>query len=348
MTTYTSEIQIANRARYARGWVSGSTSSSSNTSVTIGWSIGCQQKSAALYGQEAYCYVDGNYAGYVSGYISSSSSSWKDVCSKSGTYSIAKGTSSKTVTVQIKTRVCPIDDIGSYTSSYYYASETVTIPALASYTVSYDANGGSGAPSSQTKWYGQTLTLSSTAPTKSGYKFIGWATSSTATTAAYAAGGSYTSNSAVTLYAVWSANATCTIKFNANGGSNAPASITHLIDTVSTIPTSKPTKDGYYFLGWATSSTATKPSYYAGGTYTNNNFTNGTTVTLYAVWKVDRQVLFRLPDGVLAEQVSQIYVRVPEGASLDSVWVKIELTSLLTSDGLYLVDSNGNYLTVLE
>ena len=34
------------------------------------------------------------------------------------------------------------------------------------YTVSYDANGGTGSPSSQTKTYGQTLTLSSTMPTR--------------------------------------------------------------------------------------------------------------------------------------------------------------------------------------
>ena len=37
------------------------------------------------------------------------------------------------------------------------------------YTISYNANGGSGAPASQTKTYGTTLTLSSTKPTRSGY-----------------------------------------------------------------------------------------------------------------------------------------------------------------------------------
>lgn len=37
------------------------------------------------------------------------------------------------------------------------------------YTVSYNANGGSGAPSSQTKFYGSDLTLSDTVPTRSGY-----------------------------------------------------------------------------------------------------------------------------------------------------------------------------------
>lgn len=80
---------------------------------------------------------------------------------------------------------------------------TLTVPARPSYAVKFNANGGSGAPSSQTKWYGETLTLSSTVPTREGYTFQGWATSSTAASAAYGAGGSYTANSAATLYAVW-------------------------------------------------------------------------------------------------------------------------------------------------
>lgn len=81
---------------------------------------------------------------------------------------------------------------------------TVTFStAWNTYTVSYNANGGSGAPSAQTKTYGQTLTLSSTVPTRAGYTFQGWATSSTATTANYSAGGSFTINATTTLYAVW-------------------------------------------------------------------------------------------------------------------------------------------------
>lgn len=79
-------------------------------------------------------------------------------------------------------------------------SETVPRPT---YSVNYNANGGSGAPAGQTKTYGQTLTLSSVKPTRAGYNFLGWATSSTATTATYQPGGSYTTNAGTTLYAVW-------------------------------------------------------------------------------------------------------------------------------------------------
>ena len=72
--------------------------------------------------------------------------------------------------------------------------------------VSYNANGGSGAPASQSKYYNVTLSLHTTKPTRSGYTFLGWATSPTATSVAYSAGAAYSANSGVTLYAVWQKN----------------------------------------------------------------------------------------------------------------------------------------------
>lgn len=75
------------------------------------------------------------------------------------------------------------------------------------YTISYNANGGSGAPSEQTKTYGVNLTLSSTVPTREGYDFLGWATSSTATTATYQPGGTFTTDATTVLYAVWGRSA---------------------------------------------------------------------------------------------------------------------------------------------
>ena len=74
------------------------------------------------------------------------------------------------------------------------------------YTISYNANGGSGAPSSQTKTYGKSLTLSSTKPTRTGYIFLKWNTKADGSGIDYDSGASYTSNSANTLYAIWKAN----------------------------------------------------------------------------------------------------------------------------------------------
>ncbi|MBP3387618.1 MAG: InlB B-repeat-containing protein, partial [Clostridia bacterium] len=71
------------------------------------------------------------------------------------------------------------------------------------YTVTYNANGGTGAPSSQTKKYGVALTLSTTKPTRGGYVFKGWATAQNSSTVAYAPGATFNENKNLSLYAVW-------------------------------------------------------------------------------------------------------------------------------------------------
>ncbi|MBE6681693.1 MAG: hypothetical protein E7600_05375 [Ruminococcaceae bacterium] len=77
---------------------------------------------------------------------------------------------------------------------------SVTIPG---YTVSYDGNGGTGAPASVTKSKNIDIQVSSAVPVRDGYQFLGWATSSDADTAEYKAGDKYSENADVTLYAVW-------------------------------------------------------------------------------------------------------------------------------------------------
>lgn len=196
-----------------------------------------------------------------------------------GTYSISgNGSATKTVTVTFKNFNTDNGDSASKNVSF-----TVTVPAWTSYKVSYNANGGSGAPSAQTKWKDQTLTLSSTKPTRTGYSFLGWSASSSATTATYSAGGSYTANSAATLYAVWKAN-TYTVKYNANGGTGAPGNQTKTYGKTLTLSSTKPTRTNYNFLGWGTSASATTVSYAAGGSYTAN-----AAITLYAVWSLAYQ-----------------------------------------------------------
>lgn len=103
-------------------------------------------------------------------------------------------------------------EYGGGSGSYYVS---FTIPELSKYTVSYNANGGTGAPSSQTKIYGKDLVLSSAVPTRKGYKFLGWGTSSTDTSVDYAPGSKYTKNESITLYAIW--KKTENIAINQNG-----------------------------------------------------------------------------------------------------------------------------------
>ena len=173
------------------------------------------------------------------------------------------------------------EGVKTYTCTICGSTKRETIPPLPiEYTVSYDANGGSGAPASQTKIQDKALTLSSTKPTRNGYSFVGWATSKSATSAQYQPGGSYTANAAVTLYAVWKAN-TYPVSYDANGGSGAPANQNKIHDKALTLSSAKPTRNGYSFVGWATSKSAASAQYQPGGTYTAN-----AAVTLYAVWNV--------------------------------------------------------------
>lgn len=140
--------------------------------------------------------------------VSSGNGSFKYATMGTKTFTVAMDKSGVAKTISISA-TCST----GVTPSTISASTSKTLSAITwEYKITYDANGGTGAPASQTKNHGTTLTLSSTKPTRASivqddvtihYTFKGWATSASATTATYTAGGSYTTNSAATLYAVW-------------------------------------------------------------------------------------------------------------------------------------------------
>ena len=140
------------------------------------------------------------------------------------------------------------------------------------YTVTYDANGGSGAPSSQTKYYFTELTLSDKVPTRTGYNFGGWSGSDGKT---YSAGDTYSTNADITLTAIWEIKV-YNITYDANGGENAPEGSTK--EHFETVNLSEviPTKHGYNFGGWRGSDGMT---YSAGGACSVN-----TDIVLTAIW----------------------------------------------------------------
>lgn len=97
---------------------------------------------------------------------------------------------------------------GKNTAYYYFKGA----PVLPTFTLNYNANGGTGAPASQTHKAtseyekSHTFTISSQAPTRDGYTFLGWNTNRSATTANYQPGGSIVVTGTTTLYAVWEEN----------------------------------------------------------------------------------------------------------------------------------------------
>ena len=131
---------------------------------------------------------------------------------------VDKGTAAKSISCYAK-----ITSNSSYVSGTKTSTATaVTVAAKQSYTISYHANGGGGAPSAQTKWYGASVTLSSTKPVRTGYTFVKWNTKSDGAGTSYNSGATYSANASVTLYAIWQVE-TYQIKYDANGGVNAPA-----------------------------------------------------------------------------------------------------------------------------
>ena len=160
------------------------------------------------------------------------------------------------------------------------------------WTVTFKSNGGGTAPSAQMVIKENAITLPSgstmTAPTDK--YFAGWATSSTATSADYTAGASYTPSANITLYAVWLDNSV-TIT---NGGITRTWAVGNLISTgANSCRIGAPTDGGLYFqfgslIGWAGSgsgdgtgrgvsitsaSIQVQPTSYTGSTTWNKNWT---------------------------------------------------------------------------
>lgn len=264
------------------------------------------------------------------------------------TYTYTRGTSASTKNYAAK--FTGIDNLGA--SNVMSVTASVTVPALASYSVTYNANGGSGAPSAQTKWYGKSLTLSTTKPTRTGYSFQGWGTSASDTSVDYAAGASYTGNANITLYAIWKAN-TYTVSYNANGGSGAPGSQTKTHGVTLKLSTTKPTRTNYNFKGWGTSASATAVSYQAGSDYTAN-----ANVTLYAIWeiayikpRINGLSIDRCTEnGVFDDEGTYIFVNFDWVCDLEveKITVQHKLTTEDTWTTEYTYSTTNTYGTVSE
>ena len=112
------------------------------------------------------------------------------------------------------------------------------------YTLTYDANGGSVTPSSQTSTYDSSWGTLAT-PTRTGHTFLGWYTA--------ASGGTEVTSSTIcegdlTVYAQWAINS-YTITFYPQGGTLDTGSMTGSYGQIfSTLP--EPTRDRYDFVGW--------------------------------------------------------------------------------------------------
>ena len=148
------------------------------------------------------------------------------------------------------------------------------------YTLSYNANGGSGTMSGTTAEEGTRVTVKPNGFTRSGYTFLGWATSPSGSVV-YDPGDSITLNSNRTLYAKWQKNTvyyTLTYNKNASDATGSTASQTVEEGKSVSLRQNGFTRPGYQFTGWGTST--------SGGTIyqPGNSLTLNSNRTLYAQW----------------------------------------------------------------
>ena len=92
-------------------------------------------------------------------------------------------------------------------SKNFYLVYKEAAPQTQDITLTYNANGGSGAPEPQTQTVESgkeaTFTVNSKEPTRTNYDFKGWSTAKNAAAAEYKGGDSITISQNTTLYAVW-------------------------------------------------------------------------------------------------------------------------------------------------
>ena len=177
------------------------------------------------------------------------------------------------------------NDLSAYNGNYLRTESYSN-----TYTVTFNANGGSGTMSPQTFTVGVAQNLSACTFSREGYTFDGWATTQGGDVA-YTDGQSVTNltttaGGSVTLYAHWTENAapvtTYTVTFDKNGGSGTMAAQTFTAGVAQNLSTCNFTREGYTFDGWATAANGAKV--YDNGASVTDLASAGETTTLYAHW----------------------------------------------------------------
>ena len=163
-----------------------------------------------------------------------------------------------------------------------------------SFSVSFDANGGS-AVESITAPYGSAL-IAPSAPTRDGYTFAGWSPAVPATMP----------SSNVTCVAQWTPNRYI-IRFNVNGGTGEMQELECFYDDTAALPTrtfSGP--NGASFLGWSTTADGLV-EFADEESVLNLSSVNGDIVFLYAKWNRGSFAVYFDANGGTGEMPDQVF-----------------------------------------
>ena len=149
-------------------------------------------------------------------------------------------------------------------------------PSATTYTVSFDANGGTGTMADVTGISGSYTLPANGFTAPAGQQFKGWATSASGTVIT---GTSITVSTDTKLYAIWEPIpvTTYTVSFDANGGTGTMADVTGISGSYTLPANGFTAPAGQQFKGWATSASGT--------VITGTSITVSADTTLYAIWE---------------------------------------------------------------
>ena len=178
---------------------------------------------------------------------------------------------------------------GSYTETAKIKAGT-TIPyfngawrvaELKKFTVTFNANGGTGTMGPQTVTEGTPTELNLNTFTREGYTFTGWNTAEDGSGDTYADKAKITATGDITLYAQWTQNPVIT--FNANDGEGTMASQAVKPNEVTALNENTFTRADYDFAGWNTAADGSGAKY-----MDKAEITTSENIILYAQWTLHK------------------------------------------------------------
>lgn len=246
-----------------------------------------------------------------------------------------------------------------YTNYTYSSSTSATVKGnttvyrifkLNEYTVKYDANNGTNAPSSQTKTHGTDLTITSSKPSREGWTFKGWATTTNGSVA-YTSGSKYTQNADITLYANWVDDIVPTVSLSTNPSTTAIAySKDNVIITCTAVDKETGIKGYQWYKDTQKISGATKNTYTATekGTYKcvvtdNANNENSASVTVF-IDKTNPIIASVTSDKYIAQDCAVTVNATDNLSGVKEYWYVLDGTeSEHQSYEIFTVSKNGTY-----
>ena len=197
---------------YSKGWKPVGSDIYKKYRARVDYSVSAETPTTITYRAVLYVNINSAVTASYSGTLNLSGTSYTGSCKtvfgegntvtcvSAKTKTFTKGATATTATIKGSVK----SSNGSWTGASVVATATVTIPALAPATITFDANDGSGTvPTAISTYVGVANTIPPNTLTRTGYTFNGWNTASDGSGTAYATGSTITPSGDVTLYAQW-------------------------------------------------------------------------------------------------------------------------------------------------